>query len=235
MKNSKKSSKQTNDGELEHLPQKRVKFEVENEDGIIDHEKNIRKLINEENFKDEQNDENYQNKNHSKKIILDQIDKDFFMTAYQKNQFHCFLCGKYYKNSYFWKRHIKTSECNFQCIICNQTKENTNWKLHQLRCLNILKRIAKTGFKFQKCKRKKVKKIGQDICVVHNCIFSMSEHINLQNKIIKKATEDESQKESKKDNQIEKNSDDNCDKSFLSTLSDAKLKNARLTETQNQI
>ena len=44
MKSSKKSSKQTNDGELEHLLQKRVKFEVENEDGIIDHEKNIRKF-----------------------------------------------------------------------------------------------------------------------------------------------------------------------------------------------
>ena len=97
MKNLKKSSKQTNDGELEHLPQKRVKFEDENEERIIDHdikdEKNIRKLINEENFKDEQNDENYQNKNHSKKIKLDQVDKEFFMTAYQKNQFHCLFRG----------------------------------------------------------------------------------------------------------------------------------------------
>ena len=232
MKNSKKSSKQTNDDELEHLPQKRVKFDDENEDRINDHdikeEENIRKLINEENFKDEQIDENYQNKNHSKKIILDQVDEKFFMTAYQKNQYHCFLCGKYYKNSYFWIRHIKVSECNFQCIVCNQSKMNTNWNLHQLRCLNILKRVANTGFKFEKCKRKKNKKIGKDICVVHKCIFSMSEHINLQNQIIKKATEDESEKESKKDNQMETNSDDNCDKSFLSTLSDVKLKYAKI-------
>ena len=87
MKKSKKSSKQTNDDELEHLPQKRLKFDDENEDRINDHdikeEENIRKLINEENFKDEQIDENYQNKNHSKKIILDQVDEKFFMTAYQ--------------------------------------------------------------------------------------------------------------------------------------------------------
>ena len=36
----------------------------------------------------------------------------------------------------------------------------------------------------------------------------MSEHMNLQNRIIKKATEEELQKESNEDNQIEENSDE---------------------------
>ena len=212
MNNSKNSSKRTNDGELEHPPKKRVMFEDENDDRIIDHdikeEKNIRKLIIEENLKDEQGEENYQNKDHSKKFILDQVDKEFFMKADQKNlpQLHCFLCGKYFKNSYHWIRHIKASDkCNFQCIVCNQSKVNTNWNLHQLRCLNILKRIATTGFIFKECKRKKDKKNGKYICVAHN---NMSEHMNLQNRIIKKATEEELQKESNEDNQIEENSDE---------------------------